>query len=215
MTSASRAIGARLACASCTSRMICCSVVSRPTRVARKRKLPVEFTLPPNTPAPGSLSTGSDSPVSIDSSTADVPSTTSPSTGTRSPGLTMTMSPRRRPATGTSDSTPSRTTSAVRGWRSIRRLMASEVRPLRARLEQPAEEHEGDDCGCHLEVHAGRVGHRALRAGVRSPRRARRSPRRSRGRPRRCRRRSACSCPRCGGGRSSTRRGRTGSRSRR
>ena len=105
------------------------SVVSRPTRVAVNRKLPVAFTLPPNTGSPGALSTGSDSPVSIDSSTADVPSTTSPSTAIRSPGRTMTMSPRCTSATGTSISEPSRTTRAVRGWRLMSRLIASDVRP--------------------------------------------------------------------------------------
>ena len=39
--------------------------------------------------APASFSTGSDSPVSIDSSTAEAPSITIPSTGTRSPGRTQ------------------------------------------------------------------------------------------------------------------------------
>ena len=45
-----------------------------------------------------------DSPVSIASSTADSPSKTTPSTGTRSPGLSTTRSPAFSSATGTSSS---------------------------------------------------------------------------------------------------------------
>ena len=49
----------------------------------------------PVTGDPARLSTGSDSPVSIDSSTADAPERTTPSTGTLSPGRTRKTSPRR------------------------------------------------------------------------------------------------------------------------
>ena len=49
------------------------------------------------------LSTGRLSPVSMDSSTADSPSSTVPSTGMRSPGRTTTMSPGRTSSTGDFD----------------------------------------------------------------------------------------------------------------
>jgi len=47
----------------------------------------------PVTPSPGFFITGNDSPVTIDSSTLELPSTTSPSTGITSPGRTDTRSP--------------------------------------------------------------------------------------------------------------------------
>ncbi len=80
----------------------------------------MRLTVPPITRAPTPFSTGSDSPVSIDSSTALAPLSTSPSTGTRSPGRTTTTSPPRTLSTGTSTSAvaPSgvgRTTRAVFG----------------------------------------------------------------------------------------------------
>ena len=61
------------------------STVSLPTRSASMRKLPVPLTVPPLTFA-WQFSTGIGSPVSIDSSTLVLPSTTRPSTGTFSPG---------------------------------------------------------------------------------------------------------------------------------
>jgi hypothetical protein len=122
-------MGAREPCASSTSLMMRASVVSAPTRVARKRKLPVRFTVPPMTRAPGPFSTGTLSPVSMDSSTVDAPSITSPSTGSRSPGRMRMTSPATTSAVGTSTSTPCRRTRAVRGARLTRRRMASEVRP--------------------------------------------------------------------------------------
>ena len=67
--------------------------MSLPTPVARKRKAPVWLTVAPITVSPVSLVTGSDSPVTIDSSTLERPSTTSPSTGTFSPGRTAITSP--------------------------------------------------------------------------------------------------------------------------
>ena len=49
-------------------------------------KAPVPLTVPPITRSPGRFVTGIDSPVTIDSSTALCPSSTTPSTGTASPG---------------------------------------------------------------------------------------------------------------------------------
>ena len=82
------------------------------------------------TSSPGCFSTGSDSPVIIDSSTALAPSTTTPSTGNLSPGRTSTMSPASTSSTGMSVSTPSRNTRAVFGCRPTSFLIASEVLPL-------------------------------------------------------------------------------------
>ncbi len=113
--SASRWIGAFVACASCTSRMIWASTVSDPTRDARRRNAPLRFTVPPTTKSPGLLSTGMLSPVTMLSSTADSPSITSPSTGTLSPGRTDTRSPTTTSSTGTSVSPPSLTTRAASG----------------------------------------------------------------------------------------------------
>ncbi len=89
--------------------------------------------LAPTTASPGRFATGSDSPVSIDSSTCDAPSTTSPSTGTFPPGRTTTRSPTRTSAVGTSCSRPSRTTVAAGGARSISVRIASDA-PARARI---------------------------------------------------------------------------------
>ena len=49
--------------------------------------------MPPITLAPASLVTGMDSPVTMDSSSAERPSVISPSTGTFSPGRTRNRSP--------------------------------------------------------------------------------------------------------------------------
>ena len=56
-------------------------------------KLPVALTVAPVTLSPGAFSTGTGSPVIIDSSTALLPSSTTPSTGTFSPGRTRSRSP--------------------------------------------------------------------------------------------------------------------------
>ena len=88
-----RSMGALLVWASSTSRMIWESTMCSPTRVARKTRKPRWFRVAPQTSPPGSLATGRLSPVSMDSSTAEEPSTTNPSTGIFSPGRTSTRSP--------------------------------------------------------------------------------------------------------------------------
>ncbi|CFE03918.1 Uncharacterised protein [Bordetella pertussis] len=113
-----------------TMRMICASTVSPPTLVARSASAPFWLTVPPTTSAPGCFSTGTGSPLIMDSSTKLVPSVTWPSTGTRSPGRTSTTSPAATCAIGTSTVAPSRRTRAVLACRPIRRLIASEVLPL-------------------------------------------------------------------------------------
>ncbi len=128
--SANRWIGALEPCASSTSRMIWARTVSFPIFVASNRKVPVLLSVAPITPSPGRFSTGRLSPVSMDSSTAETPSRTIPSTGIFSPGRTTTRSPIRTSSSGTSVSSPSRTTRAVLGCRPMSRLIASDVRPL-------------------------------------------------------------------------------------
>ena len=78
------------------------SVVSRRSRVTRTSSAPRPLMVPANTSSPGALSTGSDSPVTGAWLTALAPATTSPSSGTFSPGLTTMTAPGRdldRPAT--------------------------------------------------------------------------------------------------------------------
>jgi len=143
MTSARRAMGGFDPCACSTRRTICASAVSLPTREALKVKVPVVLSVPPMTSSPASLRTGIGSPVSIDSSTAEAPSTTTPSTGTFSPGRTRTRSPTATAAMGTSVSTPSRTTLAVRGCRPMSLRTASPVWPLaRASSRRPRRINE-------------------------------------------------------------------------
>ena len=84
----------------------------------------------PITSSPAFLSTGMLSPVSIDSSTAERPSTTTPSTGIFSPGRTRTRSPTSTSSTGISLSRPSLITTAVLARKPISFRIASEVRPL-------------------------------------------------------------------------------------
>ncbi len=64
-----------------------------------------------------------------DSSTALRPSTTWPSVGIFPPGRTTMRSPTRTSATGSSRSSPSRTTRAVRGSSESSFWMAEEARP--------------------------------------------------------------------------------------
>ncbi len=71
-----------------------------------------------------------DSPVTSDSSTAEWPETTLPSTGILSPGLTTTSSPSTSSSAPSSTSTPSRTTVARGGWRFMSLTIASDVAPL-------------------------------------------------------------------------------------
>ncbi|MCY1296189.1 hypothetical protein D9M70_455640 [compost metagenome] len=64
---------------------------------------------------------------------------TLPSTGTRSPGRTSTVSPAVTSESGTSIVSPLRTTRAVLACRPIRCLIASDVRPLaRASRKRPS-----------------------------------------------------------------------------
>ena len=107
--------------------------MSAPTLVARTRTVPVVFTEAPMTSDPMPLCTGRLSPVTIDSSTSDSPSSTTPSTGILAPGRTSSRSPVTTSAVGTSTGRPSRMTTARGGANSSRARMAS-FAPPRARI---------------------------------------------------------------------------------
>ena len=127
--SASFWIGARLRCASATISTICESMVSAPTRLASTTSVPVPLIVAPVTGSPTAFSTGTGSPVSIDSSIDEWPSTTTPSTGALSPGRIRRRSPTLTLSSGISSSRPSgRMIRAVFGARSKSARIASPVR---------------------------------------------------------------------------------------
>ena len=108
--SASRWAWALPVWASSTSRAIWASWVSDPTRVARTTSRPPALTVAPTTVSPGPTSTGTDSPVSIEASTADEPSSTTPSVAIFSPGRTTKRSPTDSWSVAIDTSRPSRST---------------------------------------------------------------------------------------------------------
>ncbi len=108
--SASRWAAALPFWASSTSRAIRASWVSAPIRVASTTSRPPALTVAPVTVSPGETSTGTDSPVSIEASTAEEPSTTVPSVAIFSPGRTVKRSPTLKSAVGMRTSRPSRST---------------------------------------------------------------------------------------------------------
>ena len=99
--SASRWVVEEDACASATSLRMPAKVVSSPTAVTLTRTPESVAMVPATTRSPEPRWTGTDSPVTIDSSKAAVPSTMTPSAGTEAPGRTTTTSSRRRPAGAT------------------------------------------------------------------------------------------------------------------
>ena len=92
----------------------------------------------PVTSSPGPTSSGTGSPVSMERSTAEAPSTTMPSVAILSPGLTTNTSPTSMPRSGTEQ---------VR--ERSERLARAAARP---RLEEAAEEDEGRDHARDLEI---------------------------------------------------------------
>ena len=108
--SASRCTAALPLCACSTRSAIRASWVSAPTRVAVTTSRPPALIVAPTTPSPGPTSTGTDSPVSMLASTAEVPSSTTPSVAIFSPGRTTNRSPTTSRSTGIRVSTPSRST---------------------------------------------------------------------------------------------------------
>ncbi len=125
--------------ASSTSRAIRASRVSAPTRVASTTSRPPAFTVAPVTVSPTATSTGTDSPVSIEASTAEAPSTTTPSVATFSPGRTTNRSPTVSAPIGTRTSVPSRRTATSLAPSSSRACSAAPARRLeRASNQRPA-----------------------------------------------------------------------------
>ena len=114
-----RSLGARLACASAVSRATRASVVSDAVAVVRIVSEPNALSVPAKTASPTALSTGTDSPVSADSSRLDAPSTMTPSSAIRSPGRTRSAVPGAIVATATVRSTPSTSTCASSGASSL------------------------------------------------------------------------------------------------
>ena len=137
--SARRWIGAFEPCARWTSSTMRARAVSRPTRVARITKEPVVLRVAPMTSSAGPFVAGMASPVSIDSSTAELPSTTRPSTGTRSPGRTRRRSPGWTRSSGTSSSPPGSTSHADVAWSPTSRRIAPVASPFaRASSQRPS-----------------------------------------------------------------------------
>ena len=128
--SASACMGALLPCASWTSLMICARAVFFPTLVAVNFKRPWPLTVPPVTTSFSFLSTGRGSPVSMDSSTDDMPSIIIPSTGILSPGRITTISPSFTAEIGTCFSSSFSSMVAVLGTRPISFFMAPPVLPF-------------------------------------------------------------------------------------
>ena len=127
-TSAMRCIGAFERCACATICTICDSMVALPTCSDRMTSAPLVLSVAPINLSPTRLVTGKGSPVSIDSSSALLPSVTTPSTGTFSPGRTRSMSPTWTLLKGMSSSLPSAAIRrAVLGDRPSKDLMAAEV----------------------------------------------------------------------------------------
>src|SRR5215218_3787172 len=107
-----RAISLGVFCRSAPStRAIILSRKLRPGSAVIRTRIQSDSTLVPPVTAdrspPASRMTGADSPVMADSSTEAMPSTTSPSPGMTSPASTMTWSPARSWAAGTTSVAPS------------------------------------------------------------------------------------------------------------
>ena len=135
MRSASACTGAFPDCARLSKRPICARVVSAPTRLVRTVSEPAAFTVAPVTSAPGPISTGTDSPVRREASTAEFPVTTTPSLAICSPGATWNTSPTSSCAAGMTSST------TLPSARRVRRAVLA-PRLIRARRASPALRRE-------------------------------------------------------------------------
>ncbi len=145
--SASRCALALVPCAWLTRRVIWASRVPDPTWVARTTSRPLMFTVAPVTGSPGPTSAGIDSPVTSEASTAELPSSTTPSVAIFSPGRTTNRSPVASSSTATRCSVPSRSTatvlapsraSAARAEPDRSRARASRYRPASTAVVTPA-----------------------------------------------------------------------------
>ena len=128
--SASFCTGALVAWASRMRRVIWAKVESAPMRVACTTSRPVRFTVVPVTLAPTVTSTGTLSPVSIETSSDELPSQTMPSAAMISPGRTMNKSPTCTWDASINISSPSRKTVACRAPNANSERSASPARRL-------------------------------------------------------------------------------------
>ena len=157
--SASRCTSARLPWASSTSRTIWASAVSAPTRVASTTSEPLALTVAPITSSPGPTSTGTGSPVTIDASTLECPSTIIPSVAIFSPGRTTNRVPTRQLVEGHLGAVlESRRSHTEVGQRADGITGA----PFGPDLQPLADQDQRHDDGGRLVVHvrAAAVGHR-------------------------------------------------------
>ena len=97
--------------------------------VTRTVSAPVRLMQPEATSPPSSTWRGTDSPVSAAVSSCEAPLTTTPSSGTRSPGFTTMRSPIATSSGSTSTSAPSRITLANSGAMSIMSAIDLRLRP--------------------------------------------------------------------------------------
>ena len=114
--------------ASWTKPMILLIVLSDASLVTCSSRAPLPLIVPEKTESPTLLWTGMLSPVIGLWSTVVDPRTTEPSTGSRSPGLTITRSPMASSSMPISTSSPTRWTLAVSGRSSARPEIACRVR---------------------------------------------------------------------------------------
>ncbi len=155
--SASRAMGAFPVCAAETRRPIWARVVSEPTRVARTRSRPEVLIVAPVTWLSGPTSTGTDSPVTSEASTAEEPSRTTPSVAIFSPGRTTITSPTVSWPAGILF------LAAVAQHGGVLRAEAEQGfegiagPPLGPGLQVAAQQQEGGDHGRDLEIEAAGV----------------------------------------------------------
>ena len=120
-------IGAFEPCASSTYLIICAITVFFPTAVVLNVILPFKLIVPPVTLSFINLSTGMLSPEIIDSSIEEPPSVITPSTGIRSPGRTIIISPSATSSIFISVSLLFFIKWAVLGWRPISFFIAEVV----------------------------------------------------------------------------------------
>ena len=187
--SASRWIGARERCAFAT-------MIDDP----RQHGVAADFSARMHQPAalvdgaadhasPSAFATGIDSPVTMDSSTKELPSVTTPSTGIFSPGRTRKRSPTAIVSIATSSSPCGG--DAPRGLRRQTEQRADRARGARPRpqFQHLPQQHQHRDDGRRLEIHRDRAMHVA--EGGRKQLRRQRADDAVEHRPRRCPSRSA------------------------
>ena len=156
MRSARRCTWALPFWASSTRRAICASWVSEPTRVARTTRRPPALTVAPTTVSPGPTSTGTDSPVSMLRSTAELPSVDHAVGGDAPrPGGRRSGRPTASCSIGMRVSVPSRQHRDLLGAELQEGAQGRAGLALGPRLEPAAGQDEGGHPGGGLEVDVG------------------------------------------------------------